>query len=40
MHQCRQDPADGVAEVKHRGGVEQLEDGGDPDEAMGVEAME
>ena len=40
MHQCRQDPADGVAEVKHRGGVEQLEDGGDPDEAEQAAAHE
>jgi len=40
MHQCRQDPADGVAEVKHRGGVEQPEDGGDPDEAEQAAAHE
>ena len=40
MHQCSEDPADGVAEVKHRGGVEQPEDGGDPDEAEQAAANE
>ena len=40
MHQCSEDPADGVAEVKHRGGVEQLEDGGDPDETEQAAAHE
>ena len=40
MHQCGEYPADGVAEVKHRGGVEQPEDGGDPDEAQQAAAHE
>ena len=40
MHQCGEDPADGVADVKHRGGVEQPEDGGDPDEAEQAAAHE
>lgn len=31
VHQRRQDPADGVAEIEGGGRAEQLEDGGDPD---------
>ena len=30
MHQCGQRPADGVADVQHKGGAVQLENGGDP----------
>ena len=40
VHQRRQDPADGVAEIEGGGRAEQLEDGGDPDQTEQAAAHE